>query len=85
MSFDLFKIVRKLKHVDILVHVSIADLQRNVDLYTDKQFDAFAPGWSNAIDHTKHEQDGIAVCRPQLLVQPSGCAWSDESKAQRGN
>ena len=34
LSFDLFKILTKLKQVDILVHVSIADLQRNVDLYT---------------------------------------------------
>jgi hypothetical protein len=31
------------------VHVSIADLRRNVDLYTDKQFDTFAPGWRHAI------------------------------------
>jgi three-Cys-motif partner protein len=51
LSFDLFKVLRKLEHVDILVHVSIADLRRNVDLYTDKQFDIFAPGWSDAIDH----------------------------------
>jgi hypothetical protein len=32
------------------VHISIADLQRNVDVYTPKQFDIFAPGWRNAID-----------------------------------
>ena len=51
LSFDLFKVLTKLKRVDILVHVSIADLRRNVDLYTDKQFDSFTPGWSNAIDH----------------------------------
>jgi three-Cys-motif partner protein len=51
LSFDLFKILKKLENVDILVHVSIADLQRNVDLFTTKQFDTFAPGWSDAIDH----------------------------------
>jgi three-Cys-motif partner protein len=49
LSFELFKIVSRLKHVDILVHVSIADLQRNVDLYTESQFDTFAPGWRNSI------------------------------------
>ena len=59
---------RKLENVDILVHVSIADLRRNVDLYTDKQFDTFAPGWSDAIDY-EHKQDGIAIRRPQLLVR----------------
>jgi three-Cys-motif partner protein len=51
LSFELFRILTKLEHIDILVHVSIADLRRNVDLYTDKQFDAFAPGWSDAINH----------------------------------
>jgi len=39
LSFDLFKILTKLKRVDILVHVSIADLRRNVDQFTVKQFD----------------------------------------------
>jgi hypothetical protein len=32
------------------VHISIADLQRNVDLYTSEdydQFNTFAPGWRN--------------------------------------
>lgn len=59
LSFDLFKTLRKLKKVDILVHVSIADLRRNVDLYTDKQFDAFAPGWSDAIDHTNMNKTAL--------------------------
>jgi three-Cys-motif partner protein len=38
----------KLKHVDILVHVSVSDLQRNADLYSSevqRQFDEFAPEW----------------------------------------
>jgi three-Cys-motif partner protein len=51
LSFDLFKTLKKLENVDILVHVSIADLQRNLDLFTTKQFDTFAPGWSDPIDH----------------------------------
>ena len=37
-----------MKHVDILVHVSVSDLQRNADLYSlavQRQFDEFAPGW----------------------------------------
>jgi three-Cys-motif partner protein len=50
LSFELFKILTKLEHIDILVHVSIADLRRNVDLYTHKQFDTFAPGWRDAIN-----------------------------------
>jgi hypothetical protein len=39
---------RSLKYIDILVHVSVSDLQRNVDLYSSevqRQFDEFAPEW----------------------------------------
>ena len=59
LSFELSRILRKLEHVDILVHVSIADLRRNVDLYTDKQFDTFAPGWRDAIDHTNMNKTAL--------------------------
>jgi three-Cys-motif partner protein len=48
LSFDLFESLAALKHIDIIAHVSIADLQRNADRYTSEdydQFDRFAPGW----------------------------------------
>ncbi len=48
LSFDLFESLAKLKRIDIIVHVSLSDLQRNADRYTSKahvQFDRFAPGW----------------------------------------
>jgi hypothetical protein len=38
----------KLKYIDILVHVSVSDLQRNLDLYSSevqRQFDEFAREW----------------------------------------
>jgi three-Cys-motif partner protein len=52
LSFELFRILRQLKHIDIIVHISIADLQRNVDLYASDdydQLDTFAPGWRGVI------------------------------------
>jgi three-Cys-motif partner protein len=48
LSFDLFESLAKLKRIDIIVHVSLSDLQRNADRYTSeahRQFDRFAPGW----------------------------------------
>jgi three-Cys-motif partner protein len=48
LSFSINEQLAKLKHVDILVHVSVSDLQRNADLYSlavQRQFDEFAPGW----------------------------------------
>jgi len=52
LSFDLFEALAKLKHIDVIVHVSLGDLQRNVDRYTSEdyqQFDRFAPGWRDHI------------------------------------
>jgi three-Cys-motif partner protein len=52
LSFDLFESLAKLRRIDIIVHVSLSDLQRNADRYTSAaydQFDRFAPGWRNHI------------------------------------
>lgn len=52
LSFDLFQSLAKLKRIDIIVHVSLSDLQRNADRYTSQahdQFDKFAPGWREHI------------------------------------
>lgn len=48
LSFSIIEQLAKLKHIDILVHVSVSDLQRNTDLYSaevQRQFDEFAPEW----------------------------------------
>jgi three-Cys-motif partner protein len=53
LSFSLFESLSKLKRIDVIAHVSIADLRRNADRYAGKeyeQFDVFAPGWR---DHVK--------------------------------
>ena len=52
LSFDLFEHLAKLKRIDVIVHVSLSDLQRNADRYTSQahdQFDRFAPGWRGKV------------------------------------
>jgi len=52
LSFSLFQQLARLKYVDVLVHVSVADLQRNAGRYSAEdydQFDEFAPGWRNEV------------------------------------
>jgi three-Cys-motif partner protein len=51
MSFEIIKKLSKLK-VDMLIHVSVHDLQRNLDSYRKAGgvFDSFAPGWSSQVD-----------------------------------
>jgi three-Cys-motif partner protein len=53
LDFRIFKTLTNRKHMDILVHLSKMDLQRNLDDNLGSEapaFDAFAPGWKNAID-----------------------------------
>ena len=51
-----FKIIRglvKLKRIDMMIHLSIMDLQRNLLTHLkaeESAFDTFAPGWRDAVD-----------------------------------
>lgn len=53
LPFSAIETFSKLKRVDLLIHVSAQDLQRNLDSYAktdDGPLDTFAPGWRNAVD-----------------------------------
>lgn len=54
LSFEVIqKLAKRLKHVDILAHVSVLDLNRNLRRYIDEHgssLDRFAPGWREAVD-----------------------------------
>jgi three-Cys-motif partner protein len=56
-----FEVIRKLaaiKRMDILVHVSVQDLQRNLPNYMRQKqspLDDFAPGWREQIDDTQDQ------------------------------
>ena len=51
LSFDLIRKLSKLR-VDMLIHVSVQDLQRNLDDFSKQGglFDTFAPGWNAHVD-----------------------------------
>ncbi len=54
LGFDILKALAKLPKVDLLVHFSTMDLQRNVDIALDDaraRFDDAAPGWRDQVDH----------------------------------
>jgi three-Cys-motif partner protein len=72
LSFDLFEHLAKLKRIDIIVHVSLSDLQRNADRYTSAahdQFDKFAPDWR---DYVRTDMNQEALRR--AIIQ----YWSDK-------
>jgi three-Cys-motif partner protein len=54
LSFDIIRKLSKLK-VDLLIHVSVHDLQRNLDNYSrpGDVLDTFAPSWSDHVDRNQ--------------------------------
>jgi three-Cys-motif partner protein len=52
LSFDIISTLSKLQRVDMLIHVSVQDLQRNLDEYSKPGgvLDRFAPRWRNHVD-----------------------------------
>ncbi len=53
LSFDIIRKLAGLRRMDILIHVSIQDLQRNLQRYIeseDSPLDGFAPGWREHVD-----------------------------------
>ena len=53
MPFSVIQTFAAFKYVDMLVHVSAQDLQRNLDRYSvsvGSPLDSFAPGWRNVVD-----------------------------------
>jgi three-Cys-motif partner protein len=52
LSFSIIEQLANLRYVDIMVHVSVSDLQRNAALYeseAQQQFGHFAPGWREKV------------------------------------
>lgn len=53
LSFDVIRKLAQLKSVDILAHVSVLDLNRNLRLYIEEQgssLDRFSPGWREIVN-----------------------------------
>jgi three-Cys-motif partner protein len=75
LSFDLFVELATLKHIDVIAHVSLHDLQRNGDRYTSEahdEFEKFAPGWRENVG-TNMNQEALRA----TLIQ----YWSDKVTA----
>lgn len=53
LPFSVIETFARLKRIDLLIHVSAQDLQRNLDAYAssiDGPLDRFAPGWRQAVN-----------------------------------
>ncbi len=60
LNFDIIVALSTLRRIDILVHISQMDLQRNVVTYAtthNSPFDTFAPGWRERVSIAQGQQE----------------------------
>lgn len=52
LPFSIIEKMLQVQRMDMIIHVSLSDLQRNLDLYSriGETLDSFAPGWREAVD-----------------------------------
>lgn len=90
LDFKIFQTLSRIKRLDILVHLSKMDLQRNLDsniAATVSAFDAFAPGWRSVIN-VEQAQGGIrneVVEHWRDLVASTGKSASNEVRLLKGS
>lgn len=86
--FEIVEYLSRLARIDMLVHVSKMDLQRNLGFNIERErscFDAFAPGWREAVD-VRGPQSSVRVAvfeYWQRLVAGAGVSTSAEMKLIR--
>lgn len=58
LPFSVIEALAKFRHIDILIHISAHDLQRNLDTYSmasDGPLDRFAPGWRTVVSRNQSQ------------------------------
>lgn len=51
LPFSVMETLAKVRRMDLIIHVSQMDLQRNIRLYaSDERLEAFCPGWRDSVD-----------------------------------
>ena len=72
MPFSVIEKLAKLRRMDMLIHVSVHDLQRNLRRYMEEHdgpLDRFAPGWRNSTDERDTDRNvRIAIFQHWLAL-----------------
>lgn len=89
LDFSIISTLAKLYRIDVMVHVSQMDLQRNFDrnsIMDRSALDAFAPGWRDAIDTSSSSRAGRQAYFDywKRLVQSTGIKTNAEIRLVTG-
>jgi three-Cys-motif partner protein len=83
LPFAIIKKMLRFRRMDMIIHVSLSDLQRNLDEYSrdaDPTLDNFAPGWRGAVD----TKQAMAPLRAALIDYWLGLIRSLGTKPSTG-
>ena len=87
LPFSVIEALGHLRYIDMLIHVSALDLQRNLNTYTksgDDRLERFAPGWRQHVklDQSQQRYPGGAAC---ILGLQIFYAWIGVRKTRRAH
>jgi three-Cys-motif partner protein len=90
LDFQIISTIARMRRIDMLIHVSTMDLQRNLDVYAQADpspFDAFAPGWRGRVrtDQSKERLRADMFEYWRTLVAATGVAPSDKVRLITGS
>lgn len=90
LDFSIISTLAKLYRIDVLVHVSQMDLQRNFDrnsLQDRSSLDAFAPGWRDEVDTSSTQRTGRQAYFEywKRLVQSTGIKTNAQIRLVTGS
>jgi three-Cys-motif partner protein len=89
LEFAIIQQLAQLRHIDLLVHISKMDMQRNASIYFDENesaFDRFAPGWRSRVNlqQPRHGARADLFAYWRDLVASTGIAASEDTKLITG-
>ncbi len=85
LAFVVIKRLAALERMDMLIHVSLQDLQRNLDRYirsTSSPLDGFAPGWRKVVTELSTKADSRRKVLELRKARPMRGEWVDNVKRQ---
>ncbi|UGB44645.1 three-Cys-motif partner protein TcmP [Frateuria edaphi] len=88
LPFGVIETLAQAKHMDLLIHVSIMDLQRNVrSMMMSGKLDAFAPGWEKTVNRGATNSTLVMQVFEHWrnLLASMGYLISDNIERVRGN
>lgn len=85
LPFELIHVLSRLKRMDIMVHVSAMELQRNWARYSQAEtspLDTFAPGWRQSVDLRQGDESARLSFIEYWVKQLGGLGFAEKPKFQ---